>query len=250
MMSAPQRNVGSESPFWRWQAFRLVYVLCVIFVLPAVLIGSFALYLAIYEPEQFVKSVRSQPQVAVDPLESPSSFTREAALQKLIADPADRSRRDVVPKIKQLLRDPNPKIQELAIAALGKVGQGEDVEALLELAKDRFSIFIRPQICQALGEIDGDESLEALVEILGMGTTERDQAVAALSRRRAAAETTLLRRAAEVDAAQQVAICFALGKLGSEQAKPYLEGAATSDDLALAAAAKQALLNLRQGALR
>jgi hypothetical protein len=235
-----RRRSNDQGSFWRWQAFKLIYILGVIFVLPAIVIGGFALYLAVYEPEELVKRLRSQPQVAHDSLESPSYFVHEEALRKLTKGPADRSRRDVVEKIRPLLRDTNPQNQELAIAAIGKWGNAEDVPILLDLAKDRFSTFIRPQICVALGDIEGDEALEALVEVLGMGSAEWDHAMSALSRRGPAAEEALLRGAQGGDFAKQAAICKALGLLGSEASRSYLESASTSEDSTLAATAQQA----------
>lgn len=239
--NGPQARAEANARFWKWQAFKLIYVLCIIFVMPAMLIGGCAVYLAIYEPQELAKRVRSQPQVAVDPLQNPSYFVRQEALQKLVQGPADRTRRDVAEKIKPLLRDSNPQIQELAIAALGNWGDATDVPALLELAADRFAVFIRPSICAALGKIEGDEALDALVDISAMGDSEWQRAFAELSKRGPAAEAALLRRGAEADAATQRPICIALGHLGSDDCRPFLQTAAASDNPQLAAAAKQAL---------
>jgi HEAT repeat protein len=228
-----------DSSYWRWQRFKLVYVLCVIFLLPGSIIGFFALYLAIYEPDQLRTAVRSQPQVAVHPLESPTYFVRQDALKKLIREPPDRSRRDVVDKVKKLLRDSNPQAQELAIEALGKWGLPEDATALGELAADPFSIFVRPQICKALGELGGDESCFVLVDIIAQGSPE--PAIAALRQIGPTAEPALLQRGAEADAAKRAAICMALAQIGTQESLPFLEAAAGDDDPEVAKQAKLAL---------
>jgi HEAT repeat protein len=227
--------------FWRWQAFKLIYVLCIIFVMPTILIGGCAVYLAIYEPEQLRKSLNRKPPVQVDPLESPSYFTRHDALKKLTTGPADRSRRDVAEKIKKLLRDSNPQNQELAIEALGKWGTAEDVPALRELAADQFSFFIRPSICKALGNIPGEESLEGLIDILGMGNIEGAEALTQLRKSGPAAEAALLRRGESAEPAFKAAICSALGQLGTGDSEAFLTEAAAGEDAQVAAAAKQAL---------
>jgi HEAT repeat protein len=117
---------------------------------------------------------------------------------------------------------------------------------LLELAKDRFSVFIRPKICLSLGKIGGQESFDALVDILCMGPMEREHCLTVLSQDRAAAEIALLRRATQANPDEQLAICFALGRLGSEQSRLYLESMAAADDSQLSVAAKQALSTLAE----
>ena len=114
---------------WRRQRFKLLYVLFISFGMPALLIGFFALYLAIYEPERLFRDRPQEAQKAVDPLESPTFFIRQDALSKLVSSPSDRSRRDIVEKVKPLIKDSNFQIQDTAIDVLGKWGSPEDAAA-------------------------------------------------------------------------------------------------------------------------
>jgi HEAT repeat protein len=228
-----------QSNYWRWQKFKLAYILSVIFLLPGAIIGFFALYLAIYEPDEFRTAIRSKPQVAVNPLESPTYFVRQDALKRLIREPPDRSRRDVVDKVKKLLRDSNPQAQELAIEALGKWGRPEDARALGELAADPFSVFVRPAICRALGELGGRESCGVLVDILAQGSPE--PAIAALRQIGPTAEPALQQLAVDADAAKRAAICTALAQIGTAESGPFLEAAAGDDDPEVAKQAKLAM---------
>jgi HEAT repeat protein len=232
--------------YWKRQAFRLSYVLCVIFVLPAVIIGFFVLYLAIYEPAEFRERFHRRPLVAVDPLDNPSFFVRQEALRKLVVGPADRSRRDIAEKVKGLLRDSNFQTQELAIAVLGKWGQPADATALKELAADPFGTFVRPAVCRALGELGGNESLQALIDISAIGATEREHAISSLLLHRAEAEAALLDRAATADSSQLAAICGGLGQLGTEKCLPTLEQYAEDENPQVAGEARRALLAVQQ----
>ena len=69
--------------YWRRQRFKLLYVLFISFGMPALLIGFFALYLAIYEPNRLFRDRPPEVQKAVDPLESPTFLIRQYALSKL-----------------------------------------------------------------------------------------------------------------------------------------------------------------------
>lgn len=232
--------------YWRRQRFKLLYVLFISFGMPALLIGFFALYLAIYEPERLFRNQPQEPQKAVDPLESPTFFIRQDALAKLAAGPADRSRRDIVEKVKPLIRDSNFQIQETAIDVLGDWGSPEDAVALRELAADRFSVFVRPRICAALGKIGGESSCDALIDLLGMGDSEREQAEKALAHCGPVAEDILLRRGAAAEPALMKAICLALEKLGTEKSVAFLSAATANADTSVAAAAKQALSKIQR----
>lgn len=239
-----------DEAYWRRQRFKLFYVLFISFGMPALLIGFFALYLAIYEPENLFRHRPQGPQKPVDPLESPTYFVRQAALNKLAAGPSDRSRRDIVEKVKPLIRDSNFQIQETAIQVLGDWGSPEDAAALGDLARDRFGVFVRPQVCAALGKIGGEPSCEVLVDILGMGDAERVAAIPALAQCSRAsngpgAEDVLLRRAPTVDVAHQRAICQALEQVGTEKSIEYLTAAAENPDPVLSAAARQALTKIK-----
>ena len=233
--------------YWNRQAFKLIYVLGVMFVLPGVIIGGFACYLAIFEPEQFQRAIKSQPQgPRVDDLENPSFFIRQAALQKLVSEPPDRSRRDVAEKIKKLLSDHHPATQELAIDSLGDWGQPEDAAALGTLARDRLSTFVRPKICVALGKLKGEAALEALIDILGMGWTEQDQALRELKNFGPEVEPALLKRAETADPNFQIVICSTLQTLGTTNSIPFLEAAAKGDNPQVADAARKALEAVRK----
>jgi HEAT repeat protein len=235
--------LGEE--YWRRQRFKLLYVLFISFGMPALIIGFFALYLAIYEPEKLFRHRPQGPQKPVDPLESPTYFVRQDALNKLAASPADRSRRDVVEKVKPLLRDSNFQIQETAIQVLGDWGSPEDAAALGDLARDPLGVFVRPKVCAALGKIGGEPSCEALVDILGMGDAERAAAIPALAQCGAVAEDVLLRRSATAELAHQRAICQALAEVGTAKSLDYLTAAAENPDPALASAARQALEKIK-----
>ena len=212
--------------------------------MPALLIGFFALYLAIYEPNRLFRDRPPEAQKAVDPLESPTFFIRQDALSKLASGPVDRSRRDIVDKVKPLIKDSNFQIQDTAIDVLGKWGSPEDAAALRELAQDRFSVFVRPQICAALSKIGGDASCEALVDILGMGDTEREHAQNALAQCGPVAEDVLLRRGESADPALKRVICLALEQLGTEKCISFLTTAADDTDMGVSTAAKQALAKI------
>lgn len=238
---AQQRREAS-SRYWNRQAFKLVYVLCVIFVMPGVIIGGFAVYLAIYEPDQFQRAIKSRPQgPRVDDLESPTYFIRESALKQLTSGTPDRTRRDVAVKIKKLLTDSNPAIQERAIEALGDWGQPEDATALSALARDRMSTFIRPKICVALGKLQGEAALDGLIDILGMGWTEQEHALRALATFGPTAEPALLARGESGDASFKPAICAALASLGTAESIPFLEAAAKDANAQVAEAARKAI---------
>ena len=227
--------------YWRRQVFKLVYILFFAFVFPALVIGFFALVLLVYEPQTLFKNRPRGPQRAVHPLESPTWFVRQEALDKLAARPADRSRRDIVEKVKPLLRDSNFQIQDTAIKVLGDWGSPEDAQALRDLAADPSGVFVRPQVCAALGKIGGEPSCEALVDILGMGDSEREQAIAALEKGGPAAEEVLLRRGATAEPANKRAICLALAKIGTEKSREFLTTASADVDQTVADAAKGAL---------
>ena len=237
-----QQRAQANSRFWNRQLFKLVYILCVIFVLPVALCGFAALYLAIYEPETLQRAIKARPQgPKVDDLESPSFFVREAALKKLVKGPADRTQRDVAEKIKKLLSDQMPAIQELAIDSLGDWGQPEDAAALATLSRERMSVFVRPKICVALGKLQGEQALDALIDISGMGWTEQEHALRAIATFGPAAEPALLKRGETADVSLKPSICLALQSLGTAASLPFLETAAKDENPQVADAARKAI---------
>ena len=135
--------------YWRRQCFKLFYVLFISFGMPALIIGFFALdwrstnrriCSGIVRRDRRNRSIRWSLYVLRAP----------GRLEELAAGPADRSRRDVVEKVKPLIRDSNFQIQETAIQVLGDWGSPEDA-ALGDLARDPFGVFVRPQVCKARG---------------------------------------------------------------------------------------------------
>lgn len=232
--------------YWRRQRFKLLYVLFISFGMPAVMIGFFAVYLAIYEPQQLFRQRPQGPQKAVDPLESPAFFVRQDALKKLAAGPADRSRRDIVEKVKPLIRDSNFQIQETAIDVLGDWGSPEDAVALRDLAQDRFSVFVRPRICVALGKIGGEAACEALIDLLGMGDAEREHAEKALAQCGPGAEEVLLRRGESAETPLKRAICLVLEKTGTKKSVEFLTAAAKDSDAGVSASAQRALAKVNR----
>ena len=245
-MGSPEQKIRLSDEYWRRQRFKLMYILFISFGLPAIVIGFFALYTVIYEPERLSRNRQSLPQKPVDPLESPAYFVRLDALQKLANEPADRSRREIVARVVPLLNDSNFQIQDAAIDVLGKWGSPEDATALVALAHGSFSHFVRPKICEALGNIGGEESCDALVDILGMGDEERENATTALARCAPIAETVLLRRAASADVNLKRAICTALARFGTAQSIPFLRTATVDLDTGLVSAAQQAMDRIEQ----
>lgn len=232
--------------YWRRQQFKLIYILCVMFVLPGVVIGVFALYLAIYEPGELRERLGKPRTGKVDPLENPSYFIRQDALKKLASETPDHSRRDIVEKVKKLVRDSNFQIQESAIDVLGKWGSAEDVPALFDLAKDQFGTFVRPHVCKALANIGGHEAVEALIDIQGMGSSEREHAYVALHKIGGDIEKAILERAEMADDAKLVVLLPALGEFGTEKSEELLEKAAGSENEQVAAAAKNAREAMRK----
>lgn len=230
-----------DENYWRRQRFKLLYILFITFGMPALVIGFYALFLAISEPGKLFPNRGKAATQPVDPLESPTFFVRQDALRKLAKGPADRSRRDIVEKVKPLLRDHNFQIQDTAIDVLGNWGSPEDVPALAELARDQSGTFVRPRICTALGKIGGESSCEVLVDILGMGNTEREHAIRALTQCGPIAEEVLLRRGATADPAQKRVICVALERLGTAKSIGFLTTESANTDPVISAAAKQAL---------
>jgi hypothetical protein len=236
-----QERREATSRFWNRQAFTLIYILCVIFVVPGVLIGGFALYLAIYEPEQFQRAIKSRPQERVDALDSPTYFVREEALRKLVRSTPDRTRRDVAEKIKKLLSDSNPVVQELAINSLGDWGQPEDAAPLVALAREPTSTFIRPKICVALGKLQGEIALAGLIDISGMGWSERDFSLKEFANFGPQVEPALLARGETADDNLKPAICAALQSFGTSASLPFLEGVAENKDPQVAGPARRAI---------
>ena len=247
-----QRKVDRQqywNLYFRIQAFKLVYILCIIFVLPVGAMLFAALYMAIYEPEYFRRAAaahRVPPEAPVKALENPSFFVRQAALQKLLKEQPGRNDRELAAKIKNLLHDPNPQIRELAIDALGDCGQPEDAPALVEWAKDQFSHFERPRICQALGKLKGEQSLSAMIEMLLIDPAVRDLAIKLLASFGPEAENALLKRGETAVGDERAVICTALGDLGTDQSVPFLEKATEDEKPAIAEAAKQALRKVQE----
>lgn len=232
--------------YWNRQAFKLIYVLFFAFGFPLLLAVFFAIFLAIYDPQALVRATRSKPQEAVDKLDNPSFFVREAALKELTAGTPDRSRRDVAEKIKKRLHDSHWPVQERAIDALGDWGQPEDAEALADLMNDRMSTFIRPRIIKALGKLQGDRALELLIGGLGMSPNDQAASVEAICQFGPAAEKGLL---AHEEPDRRAGVCMVLKSIGTAECIPYLEAAAEDENAQTAKVAKEALETVKKRVL-
>lgn len=226
----------------RRQFMKLIAVLIVIFVIPGAVIGTAALYLALFEPAEFRKAIGTPPSAnPLDDLSNPSDFKREKALRALIKGPADRNQLEVAAKLRPMLSDPNPNLQSLAIEALGYWGQPEDAEAIIQRIKSMHPNLVPEFMFTTLGRLGGKEASEELARHLG-NSWLREQVTKALSECGPEGETAALKYIEDSDPRTREAVCLALQSLGRAASIPGLEKATGDSDPQVAAAARQALV--------
>jgi len=104
---------------------------------------------------------------------APPSTNAARALRTLDGSSSDLALADAL----QRLHDPDQEVREEAARALGRIGSGEAVDALVAQLRDPHST-IRPQAARALGQIGDRRAVPVLAESLGSGSEEVQEAAA------------------------------------------------------------------------